>query len=767
MKIAFVEIQNFRKLKSVRIDFSKQKTIFVGANNSGKTTAMDALGHFLINHKRFSTNDLTLSKWAKINEIGDNWEKAHESGDEFSPSTKKWEEHIPIMDLWLEVENDEIHHVSHLLPSLDWEEGKLGVRLRYEPTDIEDLYSEYTKARKRAEETLQAAKDTNEDEEYTLSLWPGSMVDYLKKKMRNHFTIKAYTLDPEKLSSPNNSTGAQLQGLPDESEPIDQPPFERLIKIHEINAQRGFSDAQGGSQYDEASNIKDNAGRYKLTEQLRGYYAGHLDPLEFPEPHDVKVLQATANAQALFDKQLRQDFKEPIEELEKLGYPGVSNPKVVIATELRPIEGLNHPTALQYEIETLGSGEGNPSSLRLPEQYNGLGYQNLISMVFRLMAFRDNWMRVGKADKKTEEDSIPPLHLVIIEEPEAHLHVQVQQVFIRVAHDILRNHPDLKNNKKLTTQLVVSTHSSHIAHECSFESLRYFRRFPAVNKGDVPTTNVINLSHVFGDENKTERFVTRYLKTTHSDLFFADAAILVEGPVERMLVPFFIEKFHPKLRQSYITMLEIGGSYAHTLRPLIEHLGLTSLIVTDLDSINKDTRQSEPPKRAAQQITDNTTLKGWLPEKEAIDDLLDLKVTDKEIRDESAFYALRSAYQFPVKITINGNEEEALPYTFEDSLVLENIDIFKELEGTSLIRKFKTHIENHEDAAQLSDALFKELKGTSDKAKFALDLLYELPETFNVPAYIQEGLEWLQKELEEKPSELLAASNQNTAAEAA
>jgi hypothetical protein len=40
------------------------------------------------------------------------------------------------------------------------------------------------------------------------------------------------------------------------------------------------------------------------------------------------------------------------------------------------------------------------------------GYQNLISMVFRLMAFRDSWMRVGKAKHKASDDTIiPPLHL--------------------------------------------------------------------------------------------------------------------------------------------------------------------------------------------------------------------------------------------------------------------------------------------------------------------------------------------------------------------
>jgi predicted ATP-dependent endonuclease of OLD family len=37
MRISFVEIRNFRKLKSCRVEFSDMQTVFVGANNSGKT----------------------------------------------------------------------------------------------------------------------------------------------------------------------------------------------------------------------------------------------------------------------------------------------------------------------------------------------------------------------------------------------------------------------------------------------------------------------------------------------------------------------------------------------------------------------------------------------------------------------------------------------------------------------------------------------------------------------------------------------------------
>ena len=49
MRIIGIDIQNFRKLFGCHIDISKETTLFVGANNSGKTSAMDALAKFLAN----------------------------------------------------------------------------------------------------------------------------------------------------------------------------------------------------------------------------------------------------------------------------------------------------------------------------------------------------------------------------------------------------------------------------------------------------------------------------------------------------------------------------------------------------------------------------------------------------------------------------------------------------------------------------------------------------------------------------------------------
>jgi len=244
-------------------------------------------------------------------------------------------------------------------------------------------------------------------------------------------------------------------------------------------------------------------------------------------------------------------------------------------------------------------------------------------------------------------------------------------VFIRKAYEILRNHDDLHQSEILSTQLVISTHSSHIAHECDFSSLRYFRRRPALAVGSVPTSTVVNLTEVFGKEDETNRFVTRYIKSTHCDLFFADAAIMVEGAAERILIPHFIRENCKELRECYITILEIGGSHAHQLKALIEHLGLITLIITDIDSADPSGHHpSRQPLRSKNLITGNDTLEKWIPKKSLLDELLNIDGKEK-VKEDDTFTGVRVAYQTPVILKLdNVTETEFLPNTFEDSFVL-------------------------------------------------------------------------------------------------
>lgn len=73
MHIQYVEVGNFRKLQAVRIDFAVDTTVFVGANNSGKTSAMVALRRFLVDRAGFTINDFTLNHWATLDALGTAW----------------------------------------------------------------------------------------------------------------------------------------------------------------------------------------------------------------------------------------------------------------------------------------------------------------------------------------------------------------------------------------------------------------------------------------------------------------------------------------------------------------------------------------------------------------------------------------------------------------------------------------------------------------------------------------------------------------------
>lgn len=759
MRIKFIEIANFRKLLSIHVDISDTTTLFVGANNSGKTSAMLALRKFLVPRSRpFEMHDFTLCHWRSINALGQRWLDLRSANQLVEFKLADWADLAPTLDVWFHVEIGELHYVRDLIPTLDWRGGVIGVRLRYQPKDLQALYKDFLAAFDDAQSMRSAAKADQREgaadgAASKITIWPTNLVDYLTRRLSQHFEIRAYSLDPAAIVAPT-SLKAQLQQLNSETLPIEGDPLAELIRVNDIPAQRGFGESQPLDNA-ESGSVRMSGGR--LSEQLRAYYAKHLDPTDRPDLEDLDALQAIEAAQNAFDLRLTQSFAAAFAEVEGMGYPGVTDPRPIVSTRLKAIDGLNHSAAISFEVDVIQEGGVETPLLRLPEDNNGLGYQNLISMIFRLMSFRDGWMRVGKAAKVQSSPRIEPLHLVLVEEPEAHLHAQVQQVFIKKAYGVLRAHSDLGTKNQLQTQLIVSTHSSHVAHEISFAHLRYFRRLPAGMLGHVPVSTVINLSDVFGPGKDTERFVTRYLRAQHADLFFADAAIMVEGPAERMLLPNFIRsKKYEFLNQCYVTILEIGGSHAHRLRGLIEKLGLLTLIITDIDSLINVGGASIPPALGASQVTGNTTLKEWIPELTNIDELYAADEA-KKVKGVDQLFAIRVAYQIPVKVAVqqSGDEQIAHPYTFEDSLAFENLEFFRNLNGHGLIAKFKTAIESGSTTAEIGKKMFKALEN-GKKAELALDIIdAESFESIKVPKYISDGLEWLENRLRKKQAEIM------------
>ncbi|WP_429524370.1 ATP-dependent nuclease [Paraburkholderia youngii] len=113
----------------------------------------------------------------------------------------------------------------------------------------------------------------------------------------------------------------------------------------------------------------------------------------------------------------------------------------------------------------------------LPESYNGLGARNLIFILLQLAGFY-------KAFRA--ETTAQGVHLIFIEEPEARLHPQMQEVFIRQLAKTAQLLVDSTDDKTpWPVQFVVSTHSSHVANEAGVESIRYFlgRDVPGAQAG--------------------------------------------------------------------------------------------------------------------------------------------------------------------------------------------------------------------------------------------------------------------------------------------
>ena len=726
MKIQSVHIRNYRKLKNCHIDFDKEETVFVGANNSGKTSAISAIVWFFKNTEKFTLKEFTATNWALVNEIGDKWLEG-DSVDEALLSSHQWDDIVPSMDVWISVEDGEQYRVNHLIPSLStWDGKKVGVRGQYEPKDVKKLYTAYKETKIKAE-TLKATEEWKNAS--SPELYPQNLCDFLGKgsNLREYFNVKYYIIDP--ALEPNDEDKIQI--TPDNE--LDNNPLEELIRVDTILASRDFSDPEGQTDNDIDT----------LSKQFQQYYKSNSQEDEEPTLEGLKLIGGIAKANNTYDEKLRKTFELPIDELKNINYPGFQNPEIKIRSKIQIEEAIKHDSAVQFAIQGM-------EELVLPEKYNGLGYRNLISIYLKLMDFREKWLKA-----LSEEKNIEPIHLVFVEEPEAHLHAQAQQVFVKKAFEALCNNELIKNNPWLSTQLVLSTHSNHVVNELDLNCMRYFRR--VIGDGDkMPISKVVNLSSTFGtSEEETKQFVTRYIRLTHCDIFFSDAVILVEGPAEKILVPSFLAK--AGLDSYYISVIEVNGRHAHSFRQLIEKLGIATLIVTDIDAtetrVGEDGKERHPSVITAKgkdYKTGNPYIKSWLPQKERIDDLLALDEKEKIIGN------VRIAFQTAINVKWDKNQDdmtEICPYTFEDALIFTNIELFRQkgLNKMGAITTISNLLKHSNSADELQNKIFTKLEGKNgfQKADFAVSLLYKDDFVDLVaPVYIQEGLEWMKEYLD-------------------
>jgi predicted ATP-dependent endonuclease of OLD family len=729
-------------LAKSRLEFDEATTILVGANNSGKTSLLTVIRNFLGESPGFRSFDISLSQWANLRELSQVWESLDEDPTTDIKDAEKWQDQyrqlmacMPFIDLWFIAEDGAYNHVAPFITTLKWSGGPVGARVRLQP--VEDA-SELRKLAWRYREARSPVRKLPKDGH----AWPMDLLDYWLKHPAELRRIAAYRLDPAKGPLVDKKR-TDLQELPSGSQSVELQLLRKLIRVDFVPAQRGL-----GAEDDEARSESGSARPGLFSNQLLKFARQHLNVAPSGQAHPEDLVAAIAKAQAELDESIYKALQPAMEDVEVLGYPGLHDPQqFYLRTRIQTTDLIAHGTAVQYRLDKTAVDES------LPEHSIGLGYQNLQSLSFMLVSFR-------AARLNPPQGTPAAVHLVMVEEPEAHLHVQVQRNFSLNAHGLIR--PKEPVHGQLRSQLLISTHSSHLAHGDSFKRLRYVKRVASTSPGMKPSTEVVNLGDAFGDDAQTRTFAERYFQVQHTDLLFADAAIFVEGTAERMLVPLFIERDFPKLAKKYVSFLDIGGSHAHRLRPLVERLGIPTAVITDLDPVVPTKTAKGRVVRAAVHIAGqaelecgNDTLTSWHPKLPNFQAYGKPTAAHLEWTSEAGI-KVRFAWQVPIAAASN-----QWPSSFEDSLVLSNISWFMALDnetdpGTGdkkihrgTLGKVIGLVLDHPDHTELLRELHAMLRGNFNKGDFAATMFERLNDgqPLECPAYITDALTWLSTQL--------------------
>lgn len=179
------------------------------------------------------------------------------------------------------------------------------------------------------------------------------------------------------------------------------------------------------------------------------------------------------------------------------------------------------------------------NDVSLPVELNGLGYNNLLYISLLLAKIQKD------SSISFLGDNAKFYSILAIEEPEAHLHPNMQYKFLKF---IQNNQTDEVN------QIFITTHSPNITSAVDLDNLI------VLNKSD----GVVDVSYpkkAFNDNIRYKKHVERFLDVTKSDMFFASKLIFVEGLTEEILVPYFAEKWGYNLADRHISIINLNGRY--------------------------------------------------------------------------------------------------------------------------------------------------------------------------------------------------------------
>lgn len=689
MVLKEIVVENFRLLKNFKLELKDELSLIIGKNNCGKTSVLIILDKML-NSSEIVWEDINLVKQKELYKEINEFNETIEEGDKFLEAIK--------LQLYIEYnDTDSYENIQNFIMDLEPENNIILLEF-ISLINIENIFDLKNIIRERE------IKDFSD------------FSRYMSKNFTKYFKIKKYSRDYDKKNK---------KIISDMIEEIDSKDIQKVIKVVGIKADRAVSNDERNhalssltSRYYEIyrKNIKDESNLI-------------FQDLEVEIEKTDKALYKIYNGEKGNNEKGSEGIFKRIIDVVKT-YGGSDNKiNISIGSSISEKNLLTNNTSLYYK-------HGDEDSSTLPETYNGLGYLNLIGILFEI-------------ETKLQELYEQPadINILYIEEPEAHTHPQLQYIFIRNIKNHINSHRNkLNKEKNKYLQIIITSHSSHIVSECNFDDIIYLKRVD----NNILAKNFNSLKAEYEEDKKRGfKFVKQYLTLNKSELFFADKVICIEGDTERILMPAMMYKVDktqilkneitiPLLSQN-ISIIEVGA-YSHVFIPLFKFLGIKVLIITDIDSATKNNgkyKKSHPNKATH---TSNASIREFFKE-DGLDDgnnqfkeLIEKKNEDK-IKDN-----IRIAYQVP---EIEGDYQAS---SFEDAFILLNKDFIlknkENLYGYGALKNFsKKEINN--DFYKFS------LNKIEKKSAFASALLYfdeeENDMEWKVPRYIKEGLLWIQE----------------------
>ena len=679
-----MKVKNFRLLKNFELDFKNGLSLVIGKNNCGKTSALIILDKML-NSSKVMWEDINLEYQKEL------YEKI--IGFDISEQEKVASLEAVNLQLFIEYnDNDSYTNIQKFMMDLNPDNNTIVLEFILlipikKILELKDIINE-----KKFEDFISFSK-------------------FISKNFSVFFETKRYS----------RGFDVELNQITqDRSEEIDNKDIQKVIKVAGIRADRAVS----------------NDDRNHVLSSLTGKYfssykaAKNESELVFTKL-EKKLEEADKELYKIYNGEKSENgesidgiFSDVIDVIKTYG--GAENGiDITIESSISEKNLLSDNTNLSYR-------QGGNCSL--PETYNGLGYLNLIGILFEI-------------ETKIQELFEQPadINLLYIEEPEAHTHPQLQYIFIRNIKSHIKAHrKKLLEEKNKQLQLLITSHSSHIVSECNFDDIIYLKK----NGNTVIAKNFNSLKKEYGgDEQKGFKFVKQYLTINRSELFFADKAICIEGDTERILMPMMMHKIDNKekpegdiipLLSQNISVIEVGA-HSHIFIPLFEFLGIKVLIITDIDAANKNDNGryvKSHPKEA--KYTSNASIKDFFKDTCLDEPNNEFEGLVKKIPEDKIKNNIRIAYQIPE------TDSEYQASSFEDAFISINYDFIKENKNgfSEGLKNQKKLNEEEIDFYELTQ------KCINKKSSFAIEILLCSDENYSdwkIPKYIKEGLEWLKE----------------------